>query len=142
VYAALSTAAWRKGGPEEEKRREGTPGLRASIYKGKNLLFLKYQRKQQNTTAPQTPVMARVHSNAWGTENRGTSKFMPKTPETTPKMATTNVAVVRSSSNWISWFRTLSCNSSICDDLFFVRIGGTSCNRKPRENAPMWFMAS
>jgi hypothetical protein len=28
-------------------------------------------------------------------------------------MATTNVAVVSSSSNWISWFRTLSCKNSI-----------------------------
>jgi hypothetical protein len=87
-----------------------------SIYKGKNLLCLKYHKKQQKMTAPDTPAIARVHSNACGTLNNGTSKFMPKTPDTTPKMATTNVAVVRSSSNWISRFRTLSCNNGICDD--------------------------
>jgi hypothetical protein len=39
-------------------------------------------------------------------------------------MATTNVAVVRSSSNWISWFRTLSCNSSICEHLSFYKGSG------------------
>lgn len=38
-------------------------------------------------------------------------KFIPKMPATTPNMATTKVAVVSKSSNWISWFRTLSYNT-------------------------------
>ncbi len=106
LHAAVEN--WKEGGGGEE---QGNP-----FYKGKNLLFLKYQMKQQNMTKPHTPVMTSVHSNACGTLNKSTSKFMPKTPETTPKMATTNVAVVSSSSNWISWFRTLSCKNNICDD--------------------------
>jgi hypothetical protein len=43
------------------------------------------------------------------------SKFIPNTPATTPKIATMNVAVVSSSSNWISWFRTLSWGQEIQD---------------------------
>ncbi|KAL0441724.1 UNVERIFIED_CONTAM: hypothetical protein Sradi_0111300 [Sesamum radiatum] len=59
--------------------------------------------------APQTPVIIRTHLNAPGSSNIGTAKFMPNIPATTPNMATTKVAVVSSSSNCISWFRTLSC---------------------------------
>lgn len=60
-------------------------------------------------TIPVIPVIIRTHLNASGSSNNDIEKFMPKIPATTPKIATTNVAVVSNSSNWISWFRTLSC---------------------------------
>lgn len=60
---------------------------------------------------PQTPVINRTQLNASGLSNNGMGKFIPNTPATTPKIATTKVAVVSSSSNWISWFRTLSCQT-------------------------------
>jgi hypothetical protein len=56
----------------------------------------------QNMMTPVTPVIRRTHLNAPASSNNGMAKFMPKIPATTPKMATTNVAVVSRSSNWIS----------------------------------------
>lgn len=41
--------------------------------------------------------------------NTESSKFMPKTPVTTANSVTTKVAAASSNSNWMSWFRTLSC---------------------------------
>lgn len=58
--------------------------------------------------APTTPVATSTHWNAFSILKTVVSKFIPNIPATTPKMATTNVAVVSSNSNWISWFRTLS----------------------------------
>ena len=78
-------------------------------YKGMSLLCLKNNINAQNMMIPQTPVTMRTHLNAPGSSKKGMAKFMPNIPATTPKMATTNVAVVSSSSNWISWLRTLSC---------------------------------
>lgn len=62
-------------------------------------------------TAPVIPVIIRTHLKAPGTSKNDIGKFMPNIPATTPKIATTNVAVVSSSSNCISWFRTLSWSS-------------------------------
>lgn len=80
-------------------------------YRGMSLLYLKNHTNAENMMIPQTPVIMRTHLNASGSSNIAISKFMPNIPATTPKMATTNVAVVSSSSNWISWFRTLSCKA-------------------------------
>lgn len=73
-----------------------------TTYKGINLLYLKYHRNKQKITRPHTPVITSTHWNADGTSNKAISKFMPKIPATTPNMATTNVAVVSSNSNWIN----------------------------------------
>jgi hypothetical protein len=57
------------------------------------------------------PVEADIPSTqlkASGMSKSDISKFMPNIPATTPKIATIKVAVVRRSSNWISWFLTLS----------------------------------
>ena len=81
------------------------------IHKGISLLYLKNQTNAPNMMRPDTPVTIRTHWNAFGTWKNEISKFMPKIPATTPKMATTKVAVVSNSSNWISWFRTLSCTT-------------------------------
>jgi hypothetical protein len=78
------------------------------LYKGINLLYLKNQRKEQKMKTPVTEVITRTHWNAFSISKTDVSKFIPNIPATTPKMATTNVAVVSSNSNWISWFRTLS----------------------------------
>lgn len=78
-------------------------------YSGINLLYLKNHKNEQNIITPHTAVIMRTHLNAFGSSNNGTSKFIPNIPATTPKMATTNVAVVSNNSNCISWFRTLSC---------------------------------
>lgn len=64
-----------------------------------SLLYLKNHTNAQNMMTPLTPVTMRTHLKAAGLSNNGTAKFMPKIPATTPKIATTNVAVVRSSSN-------------------------------------------
>ncbi|KAE9587868.1 hypothetical protein Lalb_Chr22g0349391 [Lupinus albus] len=72
------------------------------ISKGISLLYLKNHTNAQNMKTPQTPVIIRTQLNAWGSSNNGISKFIPNIPATTPKMATTNVAVVSKSSNWIS----------------------------------------
>ena len=69
------------------------------IYNGMSLLCLKNHTNEQNMTMPVTPVIKRTHLKAPGSSNMGISKFMPKIPATTPKIATTNVAVVSSSSN-------------------------------------------
>lgn len=82
------------------------------IYNGMSLLYLKNHKNEQKITAPHIPVIMRTHLNAPSLSNNGIVKFIPKIPATTPKMATTNVAVVSSSSNWISWFRTLSCTNN------------------------------
>ncbi|MFS7909989.1 hypothetical protein Hanom_Chr02g00101011 [Helianthus anomalus] len=63
--------------------------------------------------APVTPVITNTHVNAVGLSNNGIIKFIPNIPATTPKIATTNVAVVSISSNCMSWFLTLSCGSNI-----------------------------
>lgn len=78
------------------------------IYSSSSFLCLKNHKNEQNMKAPVTPVIISTHLNASGSSNNGISMFMPNTPATTPNMATTNIAVVSSSSNWISWFRTLS----------------------------------
>lgn len=78
------------------------------IYRGISLLYLKNHRNPQKMKAPITPVMMSTHWNAFCMLKTEVSKFIPNIPATTPKMATTNVAVVSKSSNWISWFRTLS----------------------------------
>lgn len=83
-----------------------------SIYSGMSLLYLKNHTNEQNIMIPHIPVIIRTHLNAPGSSNIGISKFIPNMPATTPKMATTKVAVVSSSSNWISWFRTLSCEQN------------------------------
>jgi hypothetical protein len=57
---------------------------------------------------PVIPEITSTQLKASGTSKSGTAKFMPNMPETTPKIATIKVAVVRRSSNWISWFLTLS----------------------------------
>jgi hypothetical protein len=72
------------------------------VYSGISLLYLKNHTNAQNMMTPVTPVIMRTHLNAPASSNNGTAKFMPKIPATTPKMATTNVAVVSRSSNWIS----------------------------------------
>lgn len=72
------------------------------IYSGMNLLRLKYHKKEQNIITPHAPEIMSTHWNAPDSSNNGTWKFIPKTPAMTPKIATTNVAVVSSSSNWIS----------------------------------------
>lgn len=69
------------------------------IYSGINLLYLKNHKNAKNITAPVTPVIIKTHLNAFGSLNMGISKFIPKIPATTPKMATTKVAVVSSNSN-------------------------------------------
>ena len=74
-----------------------------------SLLYLKNHTNAEKMMAPVIPVITRTHLNAPGSSNNGIGKFIPNIPATTPKIATTNVAVVSSSSNWISWFRTLSC---------------------------------
>lgn len=71
-------------------------------YRGMSLLYLKNHTKALNMMTPQIPVIIRTQLNAEGTSNNGISKFIPNIPATTPKMATTNVAVVSKSSNWIS----------------------------------------
>jgi len=71
-------------------------------YRGMSLLYLKNHTNAENIHTPQTPVIIRTHWNADGTSNNGISKFIPNIPATTPKIATTNVAVVSKSSNWIS----------------------------------------
>lgn len=78
------------------------------LYSGISLLYLKNHKNEQKMTTPVIPVTIRTHLNAPGTSNHVIGKFMPNIPATTPNMATTNVAVVSSSSNCISWFRTLS----------------------------------
>jgi hypothetical protein len=70
---------------------------------------LKNQIKEKRIMKPATPVEPRIHLKARGSSNKSIGMFMPNTPATTPKIATTNVAVVSSNSNCISWFRTLSC---------------------------------
>lgn len=86
--------------------------ISVSIYSGISLLYLKNHTNEQNIMIPHIPVIIRTHLNAPGSSNIGIEKFIPKMPATTPKIATTNVAVVSSSSNWISWFRTLSCDQN------------------------------
>jgi len=67
-----------------------------------SLLYLKNHTNAENINTPQIPVIIRTHWKAEGTLNNAISKFIPNIPATTPKMATTNVAVVSKSSNWIS----------------------------------------
>jgi hypothetical protein len=69
---------------------------------------LKNQTKAQKIIIPAPPVIIKTHLKVQGSSNNSIGMFMPKTPVTTPKIATTNVAVVKSNSNFISWFRTLS----------------------------------
>lgn len=73
-----------------------------SSYRGMSLLYLKNQTNAENITKPHTPVIISTHLNAPGWLKKSISKFIPNIPATTPNMATTNVAVVRSNSNWIS----------------------------------------
>jgi hypothetical protein len=69
------------------------------LYRGISLLYLKNQRKKQKIEVPTTPVITRTHWNACCMLKIEVSKFIPNIPVTTPKIATTNVAVVNSSSN-------------------------------------------
>lgn len=80
----------------------GPPYAELIFYRGISLLYLKNQTKKQKMKAPTTPVMIRTHWNAFCMLKTEVSKFIPNTPATTPKIATTNVAVVSRSSNWIS----------------------------------------
>ena len=62
------------------------------------------------TPNPPSPEQSNIHQKAAGSSsrpNKGT--FIPNIPATTPNIATIKVAVVRSNSNWMSLFRTLSC---------------------------------
>ena len=65
--------------------------------------------KEANTRSPAIAVIMRTHLKARGSSKSSIGIFIPKIPATTPKIATTKVAIVKISSNWISWFRTLSC---------------------------------
>jgi hypothetical protein len=60
------------------------------------------QRKKPKIKIPPNPEIMSTHWKAPVTSKKGISKFIPNIPAITPKMATTNVAVVRSSSNCIS----------------------------------------
>ena len=69
-----------------------------------------------NTPNPPSPEQINIHKTAAGSSsrpNKGT--FIPKIPATTPNIATIKVAVVRSNSNWMSLFRTLSCTKKESD---------------------------
>ncbi|KAI5066641.1 hypothetical protein GOP47_0019265 [Adiantum capillus-veneris] len=70
--------------------------------KGINPFHLKNRRKLKKTNRPQRPAMTMTHLKAPGSLKIAISMFIPNTPATTPYIATTNVAVVRRSSNWIS----------------------------------------
>lgn len=49
-------------------------------------------------------LIIRTQLNVIGLLKTAVSKFIPKTPVTTAKIVTTNVAAVSNNSNCISWF--------------------------------------
>jgi hypothetical protein len=58
--------------------------------------------KAEKIMMPATPAIIKTHLKAQGSSNKSIGMFMPNIPATTPKIATTNVAVVSSNSNCIS----------------------------------------
>lgn len=93
------------------KRRKQQDNIKSMIisHNGSNLLCLTYSRKERYIAAQEKLEIIRTQLKLDARSNTESLKFIPKTPVTTAKIVTTNVAAVSSNSNWISWFRTLSC---------------------------------
>lgn len=66
------------------------------------LLDLKNHKKEKKMRSPATPVINNTQLKADELLNNPIGKFIPNIPATTPKIATTNVAVVNNNSNCIS----------------------------------------
>jgi len=101
-------SAQRHGGGKE-KRRKGTPALRAFFH-----------LQGEKPPLPEVPEEAAEHDGAAdpcygkgplervGHREQRDLEVHAEDPRDHAEDGPTNVAVVRSSSNWISWFRTLS----------------------------------
>lgn len=68
-------------------------------HKGSNLLCLKYNKKNKYATAQQILEYITTELKLDGLSKTESTKFIPKTPVTTAKIVTKNVAAVRSNSN-------------------------------------------